>query len=157
MKLILTFLFFINLAFANYSVYFTGIKLGEAKNFDTLNDHYLKADVTNSVARLLLGRDTFIFHDEEFNLQKDEENIKYKKDKNLIIELLRRAVNNELKPGRIVINDKKFIDVTFDKNYKFKYTSDKKIKSEGYFIIEDGVLTKFIETKNNIEISQNQK
>jgi len=157
MKLIFMMLVIINFSYANYSIYFSGIKLGVAKNFDTLNDHYLKADVTNSIAKLLLGRDTFIFYDEKFSLKKDKTNIKYKKDKNQIIEILRRATNNNLKPGRITINEKKHIDISFDKNYKFKYTSDDRIKSEGHFTVKDGELIKFIETVNNIEISKNEK
>ncbi|GGD35606.1 hypothetical protein GCM10012288_06890 [Malaciobacter pacificus] len=157
MKSIFVLLIFINFSFASYSVYFTGIKLGEAKDFETLNEHYLKADVTNSIAKFLLGRDTFIFHDEKFSLKKDKENIKYKKDKNQIIEVLRRAKNNELKPGRITINENKYIDVTFDKSYKFKYVSSGKVKSEGYFIIKNSQIQEFIETKNDIKITKNQE
>lgn len=154
-KTLLSLIFFFNFSFASYSVYFSGIKLGDAQNFDTLKDNYLQATVTNSVAKFLLGRDTFIFYDEYFNLEKDEKNIKYKKDKNQIIQILKRATNNDLQPGRITINEKKYIDVSFDKNYKFKYVSNEKTKSEGYFIIENKELIKFVETVNNIEISKN--
>ncbi len=155
MKLIITLMLFISVSFANYSVYFTGIKLGVAKNFDTLKDNYLKAEVTNSIARFLLGKDTFVFYDENFSLKKDTENIKYKKDKYAIIEILKRASNNNIKDERIQLKKDKYIDVKFDKNYKFTYTSKGKIKSNGYFIMKEGKLIKLVENINNIEISKN--
>ena len=155
MKYILTFLIFTNLAFANYSLYFNSIKLGEIENFNTLEQNYFKAKVTNSFARFLLGKDYVIYYNDQYKNNKKDSNTKYKKDKYQIITILKKAGKNDTKSERINISEKKFIDVSFDKNYKFKYNSKGRIKSDGYFEMKNGKLIKLIETVNSIEISKN--
>ena len=155
MKYIITLLIFTNFAFANYSLYFNSIKLGEIENFDSLKKNYFKAKVTNSVARFLLGKDYVIYYNEQYKNAKKNKNTKYKKDKYQIITILKKAAKNDTKDERINISKGKFIDVSFDKNYKFKYSSKKRIKSDGYFQMKDGKLIKLIESVNSIEISKN--
>ncbi len=156
MKAILILILTLNFTFANYSIFFTGIKLGESKTLDTIQNNYLEATVTNSLVKLLLGKDKFIFFDDNFKLKKDTKNIKYKKDTHAIIEVLKRAQNNTLKSGRIYITKEKYIDIkVVDNNYKFIYTAKKEIGSQGYFELKDKKLIKFIDSKNNIKILKN--
>ena len=156
MKYILTILILSNFAFANYTLYFSGIKLGELESFDTLQDNYIKAEVTNSIAKFLVRKDYFIFFNDNFSKQKNKDITKYKKDKNHIITILKKAVNGNLKtPQRIQINKDKYIDIIFDKVYKFQYFSSGKIKSKGEFEIQDNILLKFEEERNSIKILKN--
>ena len=155
MKLLFTIILVFSFSHGNYSIYFSGLKLGEIKNFDTLQNNYLQADVTNTMAKFLLGKDKFIFFDEDFTLQKDEANIKYKKDKYAIIMILKKALSGNIKDEIIEIKKDKFIEVKFDENYKFKYTSKDRIKSDGFFVIKDNNLELLKDTKNNIEIVKN--
>jgi len=152
MKYILALLLMANFAFAKYTISYQGIELGEIKNFDTLEKNYLEADVTNMIAKLLLGRDKFVFYNEDFKEQKDKKNKKYKKDKYAIIYILKKAIANDVKAEKIEVKKDKFIDVSFDKNFQFTYNSKGRIKSEGHLEMQNGQLKALIETVNNIEI-----
>lgn len=155
MKHFLGLILLTNFAFANYSIYFNGIELGKIDNFNSVNSNYLEAKVTNKIARFLLGKDKFVFYNEDYIGTKKEKNTKYKKDKYAIIEILKKAYSKDVKPQRIQVKEDKFIDVTFDKNYKFIYNSKDRVKSKGYFVMKDDQLEILIETVNNIEISKN--
>ena len=156
MKYIFTTLILVNFAYANYTLYFSGIKLGELKSFDTLQENYIQAEVTNSIARFLLRKDHFIFYNDKFSKEKNKEQVKYKKDKNHIITILKKAVNNDLKTPQIIqINKDKYINIVFDKVYKFQYFRSGKIKSKGEFEIEDNILLRFEEERNSIKILKN--
>lgn len=157
MKYFLSILLMANFAFANYTISYKGIELGEIKNFDTIKDNYLEADVTNSIARLLLGRDKFVFYNEEFKGVKDKKNIKYKKDKYAIIYILKKATSNDMKAEKIEVKKDKVIEVFYDKNFQFVYNSKGKIKSKGHLEMIDGQLNELIETKNDIEIIKKEK
>ena len=156
MKYILTILLLATFANASYAIYFTGLKLGDIENFDTLKNNYLEAKVTNSIARFLLGKDKFVYYDEnDYVGKKNDENTKYKKDKYGIITILKKASSNNLKNERIVVKKEKYVDVELKDNYKFKYTSKGKVKSDGFFIMKDGKLVTLEETINNIKIVKN--
>lgn len=154
MKFILTILIITNFAFANYTISYKGIELGEIKNFDTLEKNYLEADVTNTIAKLLLGRDKFVFYNEDFTQQKDKDKIKYKKDNYAIIYILQKAIKNDVKSEKIEVKKDKFITVSFDENFKFIYNSKGKIKSKGHLQMENGHLKELVETVNGIEITK---
>lgn len=156
MKFLLPVLLLANLAFANYSIKFKGITLGEIENFDSLKKNYLEAKVTNSIARFLLGKDKFVFYNEDFNGIKNKETTKYKKDNYAIIYILKKAMVNDVKAEKIEVKKDKFITVTYDKNYKFIYNSKGRIKSEGFLEMKDNTLLKLIENVNGIEISKKQ-
>jgi len=156
MKFLLPVLLLANLAFANYSIKFKGITLGEIENFDSLKENYLEAKVTNSIARFLLGKDKFVFYNEDFNGIKNKETTKYKKDNYAIIYILKKAMANDVKAEKIEVKKDKFITVTYDKNYKFIYNSKGRIKSEGFLEMKDNTLLKLIENVNGIEISKKQ-
>ncbi|MFK2823343.1 hypothetical protein [Arcobacter sp. YIC-80] len=156
MKFLLPVLLLANLAFANYSIKFKGITLGEIENFDSLKKNYLEAKVTNSIARFLLGKDKFVFYNEDFNGIKNKETTKYKKDNYAIIYILKKAMANDVKAEKIEVKKDKFITVTYDKNYKFIYNSKGRIKSEGFLEMKDNTLLKLIENVNGIEISKKQ-
>ena len=156
MKFILTLLLLTNFAFASYTIKYQGLTLGTITNFDTLKDNYLEADVTNKIARFLLGKDKFVFYNEDYKGKKNDKNTKYKKDKYAIVDILKKAASNNIKNERIEVKKDKFIDVKFDKNYKFIYNSKNRIKSNGYFEMKDGELLSLIETINSIEIIKNK-
>lgn len=151
MKYIFTLIFLTTFSFANYTISYSGVTLGTIENFDTLKDNYLEAKVTNRLAKLLLGKDKFVFYNEDFKGVKHKDT-KYKKDKYAIVYILKKAFSKNLKAERIEVKKDKFIDVKFDKNYKFKYNSKGRIKSDGYFEMENGTLKKLIEKVNDIEI-----
>ncbi|MFA9373268.1 MAG: hypothetical protein ACERKK_03820 [Poseidonibacter sp.] len=152
MKYLLSLILLTNIAFASYIIEFKGLEIGEIKNFNSLEQNYLEADVTNSIARFLLGKDKFVFYNEDYNGLKNDDNTKYKKDKYAIIYILKKAAANNTKDERLQIKENKYIDIKFDTNYKFKYTSKDKIKSEGFFVMKDGKLETFIEEVNSINI-----
>lgn len=157
MKFILTLLLLTNLAYASYTIKYQGLELGTIDNFETLKDNYLEANVTNKLARLLLGKDKFVFYNEDYKGTKDDENTKYKKDKYAIVYILKKASSNDTKDERIEVKKDKFIDVKFDKNFKFIYNSRNRIKSKGYFEMKDGELEVLIEDINSIKIIKNKK
>jgi hypothetical protein len=66
MKKILALLLLTNFLFASYTIQYQGLNLGTIKNLDTLKDNYLEADVTNKIARFLLGKDKFVFYNEDY-------------------------------------------------------------------------------------------
>ena len=155
MKPILALVLFSNLLFANYSIYFQGIKLGEVENFDSLERGCLEATVTNSIARFLLGKDKFVFYNDNYKGSTKQKDTKYKRDKYHIITILKKAANNTIKNERIPISEGKFIDVKLEDKYKFTYNSKGKIKSDGYFTMKNNELKEFVEEVNSIEIIKN--
>ncbi len=156
MRFLFTILMITNIAFASYTIKYQGLELGTIDNFDTLKDHYLEANLTNKIAKLLLRKDKFVFYNEDYTGKKDDKNIKYKKDKYAIVYILKKAFSNNTKDERIEVKKDKFIDVKFDKNYKFIYNSRNRIKSKGYFEMKDGELQTLIEDVNSIEIIKNK-
>jgi hypothetical protein len=157
MKFILTLLLLTNFAFASYTIKYQGLELGTITNFETLKDNYLEANVTNKIARFLLGKDKFVFYNEDYKGKKDDKNTKYKKDKYAIVYILKKAASNNTEDERIEVKKDKFIDVKFDKNFKFIYNSKNRIKSKGFFEMKDGELQSLIENVNSIEITKNDK
>ena len=156
MKFLLTLLLLTNFAFASYTIKYQGLTLGNIENFDTIKDNYLEATVTNKIARLLLGKDKFVFYNEDYIGKKYDENTKYKKDKYAIVYILKKAAANNTKDERIEVKKDKFIDVKFDKNFNFIYNSRNRIKSKGYFEMKDGELETLIEEINSIKIIKNK-
>ena len=156
MKFILTILLLTNFAFASYTIKYQGLTLGNIENFDTIKNNYLEANVTNKIARFLLGKDKFVFYNEDYKGTKEDNNTKYKKDKYAIVYILKKAFSNNTENERIEVKKGKFIDVKFDKNFKFIYNSKNRIKSKGYFEMKDGKLLSLIEDVNSIEIIKNK-
>jgi hypothetical protein len=156
MKFLLTLLLLTNFTFASYTIKYQGLTLGNIENFDTIKDNYLEANVTNKIARFLLGKDKFVFYNEDYIGKKDDENTKYKKDNYAIVYILNKAFSNNTEDERIEVKKNKFIDVKFDKNFKFIYNSKNRIKSKGFFEMKDGELQSLIEDVNSIEIIKNK-
>ena len=156
MRILITTLLLTSFAFANYTIKFKGITLGEIENFKSLEENYLEAKVTNSIARFLLGKDKFVFYNEDFKNKKSDKNTKYKKDKYAIIYILKKAMANDVKTEKLEVKKDKFITVSFDENFKFVYDSKGRIKSEGYLEMKDNSLLKLVENINDIEISKIQ-
>ncbi len=72
-----------------YTIEYRGIKLGEISDISSVEQLYLKARVTNFLARLLLGKGHFVFYGGEKPSVSDA---KYRKDKNHILLALREAI-----------------------------------------------------------------
>ncbi len=153
-RLLVVFTFMISFSFASYTISYKGISLGVINDFKTLDKNYLEADVTNFLAKLLLGKKKFVFYDENYTGFINDKNTKYRKDKYAIIYLLKKAFANDVKSERIEIKKNKFIDIKYNKNFNFTYNSKGKIKSKGYLKLTNGEFIKFVEEKNDIEISK---
>ncbi len=153
-KLLITFIFTLNFALASYSISYKGITLGEIKNFKSLDENYLEADVTNFLAKVLLGKKKFVFYNEDYKGKKNDKETKYKKDKYAIIYLIKKAFANDVKSEVIEVKKNKFITIKHDKNFNFIYNSKGRIKSKGYLEMKDDKFIKFVEEKNNIKISK---
>jgi hypothetical protein len=77
-----------------YAIEYRGIKLGEITDMTTLEQLYLKSKVTNFIAKLLLGKEYFVFYaDHKPNIT----HAKFRKDKNHILLALREAIKSHPK------------------------------------------------------------
>lgn len=152
MKIILILLVMVSSIFADYSISYTNLKLGTIEDINTVKENYFKAKVTNPMAKFLLGKKEFIFFNEKYNEEKENKKAKYKKDKYFIIDILKKAISNNLKEERIFVEKDKYIDVTKNKDYEFKYISKGKVKSFGKIVVRNFELISLVDEKNNIKI-----
>lgn len=158
MKVILLILIFTNYLFSNYSLYYSKIKLGEITTFDTVKNDYFKVKVTNSLVKLFLKKDFFIFYTKNFSHTTDS-NVKYKKDKYRIIEILNLAIFKKIiSKKKLIISENKYIEIINLNNniYKFEYYKNNKIKTHGTFKVINNKLISFEEKTNNILIIKNK-
>lgn len=157
MKLILFLSLLLSSCFAEYSISYNSLNLGVIKNINSVKDDYLRIEVTNPIARFLLGKDEMIFYDPISKISKDEKNVKYKKDKYFVINVIKNGISNNLKEGKLFIAKKKYLEITKEKNYKFKYVSKGRLKSYGTLIIQNQELISLTDEKNNIVIKKIEK
>ena len=150
------YLFFIILAvqslFADYSIVYNNLKLGTIKSLDTLEQNYLKINVTNPIARFMLGEPVLILYNQAYVLPQMKRNITFKKDRYEIITVLKKGLSQNLKKERIYYSDSKYLEIKKEKNYTFKYISKGYIKTFGDITIENDHLRSIIDKKNNIKI-----
>lgn len=155
MKKLLLILFFYTFSFADYSLSYSGIKLGEIKTFKTVKNNYFKVKVTSSIAKFLLGYDYIVFYNNNYKEKRNNPDIKYKIDKYKIIDIFNVALYEEVKDKFTVnISDKKRIDIVKKEDYEFKYHSKGKIKTQGKFRITNNDLIFLEEYNNNILIEK---
>jgi hypothetical protein len=154
MKLILFLSMLFSSCFAEYSISYNSLNLGVIKNINSVKDDYLRIEVTNPIARVLLGKDEMIFYDPIAKISKDENNVKYKKDKYFVINVIKNGISNNLKEGKRFIAKKKYLEITKEKDYKFKYVSKGRLKSYGTLIVKNQELISLTDEKNNIVIKK---
>lgn len=155
MKSILLLIMLTNLLFARYSLYYSKIKLGEIDTFETVQENYFKVKITNSLVKFFVKKDFFIYYNDSFNIETKNSNIKYKRDKYRIIEILNLAIFKDIKESKkLIISENKYIEVKKIKNnnYEFKYVKNNKIKTHGNFKIVNNELISFEEINNYILI-----
>lgn len=155
MKVFLTLIIAVTFSFANYSIYYGGLKLGVISSLDTIKDNYLKIQVTNSIARLLLGKKQMIFYNDKYTNDKKNGKIKYKKDKYYIIDIIRKSISDKLINGTIFISEDKYIQITKGNDYQFKYISRGKTKANGSIKVFNKDLISLIDEKNSLKIIKN--
>ena len=154
MRAILIILLFSSFAFANYAIYYSGLKLGTIKNIQTVHENYLYIKVTNPIARLLVGKKYLIFYNEHYEKNHNKAEVKYKKDKYHIIKIIQEGLKNQLIQGTLFVQPHKFIEITQNEHIHFKYISKGRQKAYGEMIIKDNQLISLIEKKNHIKIIQ---
>jgi hypothetical protein len=107
-----------------YEIKYNGIKVGDISNLSTIKDGYLKAEATTYL-KFFVWYDYLIIHEESYKKDTSKKDIKYKKDTNHILELLKELEFN--KPRYKTIHRKKIILKIECKNNICKYTRiDKK-------------------------------
>ena len=113
---------------------------------------------SNSLVKLFLKKDFFIFYTKNFSHTTDS-NVKYKKDKYRIIEILNLAIFKKIiSKKKLIISENKYIEIINLNNniYKFEYYKNNKIKTHGTFKVINNKLISFEEKTNNILIIKNK-
>ncbi len=73
-----------------YTIQYKGVTLGDIDNLPQTIDHlYLKAEVTNIIAKLLLRKKYFVFYERD---KPDVPDAKFRRDKNNVLLALREAI-----------------------------------------------------------------
>jgi hypothetical protein len=136
-----------------YDVKFKGIKLGEIENLETLENTYLKAKVTNSIARFMLGKKYLIFYgDEKPNLK----GVKFKKDNKMILYSFYQSLKSRPKHQVYKINDIKNITLECEGNScEFTYKKNNHIDGKGTILFDkDGEFISINEEFSSVVISR---
>ena len=115
---------------AEYTIQYKGITLGDIDNLsETIDRLYLKAEVTNIIAKLLLRKKYFVFYAAD---KPHVENAKYRKDKNSVLYALKEAIYN--RPAHKVYpssKGKKLVLECAGKECRYTFYRRDKIKGKG--------------------------
>ena len=124
-------------AFAStYDVKYKGIRLGEIRDLSTVDDLYLKAEVTSRVARFLLGKDRMVFYAGE--KKPDVPKAKFKKDKKMMLFAFKESLKNRPKFKKFEITPIKNITLSCKGNScQFFYYKNNKINGKGKILFDD--------------------
>ena len=138
---------------AGYSISFKNIKVGDIKSLTTLKDNYIEIDITNPIARLMAGKDRMIYYNERYSIERDK-NVKYKKDRYQVIELLKLTTQGKIRQKDIAIKKDKIITLsqTSADHFSYIYNSKERIKAKGSIEIKDQKLMALIDSQNGVEI-----
>ncbi len=134
-----------------YRVKFRGISLGEIDDLSTIDKLYLKAKVTNKIARFMLGEDYLVYYGGD---KPNESDAKYKKDKKMILYAFKESLKERPKFKKFKINDTKNITLSCNENAcKFYYYKKGKANGEGEIKFDkDGKFLSIVERKSHFEI-----
>jgi hypothetical protein len=151
--LLISVLFVVTLQANVYNVKYHGVTLGEVVNLDTLKSNYLKAEVTNSIAKFMIRKKYFVFHSGD---KPDINDAKFKKDTHMMVFAFQQALISKPKYKVYKISDKKTmtLDCTDSKECKFSYVKKGKEKGRGFIFFDDnGEFVKIKEEISTVEIS----
>jgi len=113
-----------------YDVNFRGMTLGEVTDISTVKDLYIKAAVTSSVARLLLGKDNLVYYGSE--TKPDIKKSKFKRDKKMILYAFSQSLSERPKFKRYDISDIKNITLSCTrKECEFIYYKNNHVDGKG--------------------------
>ena len=137
----------------NYNIKFKGIKLGEIETLETLKDNYLKAEVTNRIARFIIKHDNFVFYGNE---KPDIKDSKYRKDNNMILFAFLQTLTEKPEHKVYKINDTKTMTIDCNKDEcKFIYNKEGYTKGIGIVTFDrNGEFMKLKEEIASVEISK---
>ncbi len=145
--------FALNASAGNYSVKFKGITLGEIETLETLKSSYLKAKVTNSIAKFLIRKKYYVFYAGE---EPDIKDAKFRKDKNMVMFAFLQSVTEKPKHKYYKISDNKNMTIECDdKGCKFLYYKNGRLDGKGVVTFDEkGKFIKLKEEISSIEISK---
>jgi hypothetical protein len=136
-----------------YRVKYRGITLGEIDDLSTLDELYLKAKVTNRVARFMLGEDNLVYYGKD---KPDIKNAKFKKDKKMILYAFAESLKEKPKFKRYKINDIKNITLECNSDgCKFFYYKNGEVNGKGDIKFDkEGKFLSITEKLSHFEISK---
>jgi len=118
-----------------YDVIYKGMTLGEIRDLSTIKDLYLKAEVTNGVARFLLGKDSLVYYGGDKPTVKKA---KYKRDKKMMLYAFSQSLDERPKFKRYKINDIKNITLSCEGNScEFIYYKNNHIDGRGKILFDE--------------------
>jgi len=118
-----------------YDVIYKGMTLGEIRDLSTIKDLYLKAEVTNGVARFLLGKDSLVYYSGDKPTVKKA---KYKRDKKMMLYAFSQSLDERPKFKRYKINDIKNITLSCEGNScEFIYYKNNHIDGRGKILFDE--------------------
>lgn len=118
-----------------YDVIYKGVTLGEIRDLSTIKDLYLKAEVTNGVARFLLGKDSLVYYSGDKPTVKKA---KYKRDKKMMLYAFSQSLDERPKFKRYKINDIKNITLSCEGNScEFIYYKNNHIDGRGKILFDE--------------------
>jgi len=135
-----------------YDVNFRGMTLGEVTDISTVNDLYLKAAVTSSVARFLLGKDNLVYYASE--KKPDIKKSKFKRDKKMMLYAFSQSLSERPKFKRYEISDIKNITLSCAGNEcEFIYYKNNHVDGKGKILFdENDEFVSITEELSNFEI-----
>jgi len=139
---------------SSYYVKYHGMKLGKIDDISTIDKLYLKAKVTSKIARFMLGKDYLVYFSGNKPNIKD---VKFKKDKKMILYAFKTSIKEKPKFKRFKINDIKNItlECKSDKACHFTYYKNDKINGYGDIVFDkDGEFVSITEKKSNFKIER---
>jgi hypothetical protein len=131
----------------SYSIEYRGIKLGEIKNFETINKGYLIGESVGGLIRSIVPFDNYIIY--EKNKPEKKGKNKYKKDNNMILEIV-RIVTKEKPELKIIKKNNKVLTIKC-KNDKCKYErKNKNNMSKGFINLKNNKLEEICDEKSKV-------
>ncbi len=114
---------------ATYDVNFRGMTLGEVTDISTVKELYIKAKVTSSVARFLLGKDNLIYYGGD---KPDIKKSKFKRDKKMMLYAFSQSLSERPEFKRYEISDVKNITLSCErKTCEFIYYKNNHVDGRG--------------------------
>ena len=138
----------------NYTIQYRGITLGEIDDLSTLDALYLKARVTNFIAKLLLKKRYFVYYGGD--RKPSVADAKFRKDKNRVLFALYEAIKN--RPAHKVYTSqrgKKLILSCDHQICKYTFYKRDKVTGEGKILFDgNNDFYELVEEKNNVVIKR---